>query len=234
MHANATTAFQIQDLPLTEQTLRDAVRQIVEWVSQAAPTNTPTPATRLIFTPNPEQCVQAQTSPDLQAAFTRADLLLPDGIGLVAAFRVLRPKWRGQRVTGVDVVQALVTDKSLPGPILVVGGRGYAGHSVCGRAIHCAEARAVSPDTIVWTEGYADAQHPSEQEEEELAAILRHVRPRIVFVALGAPLQEHWILEHEQLLHTHGVRVAMVVGGAFDMLLGLTPRAPLWMRRIGP
>jgi N-acetylglucosaminyldiphosphoundecaprenol N-acetyl-beta-D-mannosaminyltransferase len=85
----------------------------------------------------------------------------------------------------------------------------------------------------VWTEGYADAQHPSEQEEEELAAILRHVRPRIVFVALGAPLQEHWILEHEQLLHTHGVRVAMVVGGAFDMLLGLTPRAPLWMRRIG-
>jgi N-acetylglucosaminyldiphosphoundecaprenol N-acetyl-beta-D-mannosaminyltransferase len=51
-----------------------------------------------------------------------------------------------------------------------------------------------------------------------------------VFVAFGPPAQELWIARNRDRL---GARVAMGVGGAFDMLAGEVPRAPVWMQRGG-
>ena len=55
----------------------------------------------------------------------------------------------------------------------------------------------------------------------------------MVFVAFGAPWQEKWVIEHEELLNKSGVELVMVVGGSFDMLLGGLKRAPMWIRAIG-
>lgn len=56
-------------------------------------------------------------------------------------------------------------------------------------------------------------------------------RADVVFVGLGSPLQEEWIFHH--LRHLSRIRVAMAVGGAFDMLSGATPRAPRFMQKAG-
>ena len=52
----------------------------------------------------------------------------------------------------------------------------------------------------------------------------------ILFVALGHIKQEKWIVRHLQSVQA---KVFMGVGGAFDYIAGIVPRAPLWMRKIG-
>ena len=53
----------------------------------------------------------------------------------------------------------------------------------------------------------------------------------ILFVAFGMGKQEKWI--HENLTKMPNVRIAMGVGGSFDFISGIIPRAPLFLRRIG-
>ena len=52
----------------------------------------------------------------------------------------------------------------------------------------------------------------------------------ILFVAYGAPEQDKWIARNSPRLK---VSMAMGVGGAFDFIAGVVPRAPLWMRNLG-
>jgi len=51
-----------------------------------------------------------------------------------------------------------------------------------------------------------------------------------IFVALGSPKQTLWIEQHREMLEQSGVRIAVGVGGAFAMISGILPRAPIWMR----
>jgi N-acetylglucosaminyldiphosphoundecaprenol N-acetyl-beta-D-mannosaminyltransferase len=55
-------------------------------------------------------------------------------------------------------------------------------------------------------------------------------RPNILFVALGAPKQEFWIYEHGLQL---SVPVCIGVGGSFEIVGGIVPRAPMWTQNIG-
>lgn len=52
-------------------------------------------------------------------------------------------------------------------------------------------------------------------------------------MALGAPDQEKWIIDHLQLLRDGQVKLAMAVGGSFDFILAKIPRAPQLIQRIG-
>lgn len=72
----------------------------------------------------------------------------------------------------------------------------------------------------------------SEWNEEVLARIKEHL-PHILFVALGAPKQEYWIEDNEQVLKDAGVQVAVGCGGTLDFLAGTIKRAPKWIQKIG-
>jgi len=61
-----------------------------------------------------------------------------------------------------------------------------------------------------------------------LSRTIASVSPDIIFVALGSPLQEKWLSANFRFLPS--VRIGMGVGGAFDMIAGLTPRAPKFLR----
>jgi N-acetylglucosaminyldiphosphoundecaprenol N-acetyl-beta-D-mannosaminyltransferase len=66
---------------------------------------------------------------------------------------------------------------------------------------------------------------PRENEAEILEKI-RQTRPSLLFVAYGAPYQEEWILNHREALIDAGVKIAMVVGGAFEYEAGMVPKVP--------
>jgi N-acetylglucosaminyldiphosphoundecaprenol N-acetyl-beta-D-mannosaminyltransferase len=68
--------------------------------------------------------------------------------------------------------------------------------------------------------------------EEEAAAIARihAARPDVLWVGLGCPKQERWMLAHSGRL---GVPVMLGVGQAFDILAGTKKRAPGWMCNAG-
>ncbi len=83
----------------------------------------------------------------------------------------------------------------------------------------------------LWTEAYQDAKHATPAEEATLRAILEDLRPDLVLVALGAPDQELWLDSHRELLSATGVKVAMAVGGALDVLTGALKQPPAWVIR---
>ncbi|MEM7259394.1 MAG: WecB/TagA/CpsF family glycosyltransferase, partial [Pseudomonadota bacterium] len=69
--------------------------------------------------------------------------------------------------------------------------------------------------------------------DTESAAVIEKinsVKPNIVLVAFGAPMQEKWIHQHHQLIDSN---VLIGVGGLFDFYSGDKRRAPLWMRKSG-
>jgi len=187
----------------------------------------------IVFTPNPEQIVQSISDDSFGSNLRAGDLLIPDGIGLVWAskllgFRTKRPSLDA-RVAGSDLVQAMLSLPAFFGNVLIVGGRDYKNRSLQLSTI----SYKVGAQPLFWTAGYKDVRVPSAIEEADIVALLEKLRPSIVFVAFGAPHQEAWIIEHRELLAKSGVRIVMSVGGAFDMLLGIVPRAPWWMQKIG-
>ena len=52
---------------------------------------------------------------------------------------------------------------------------------------------------------------------------------RFIFVGLGCPKQEEWMIEHRDRIPA----VLLAVGAAFDFLAGTKPQAPRWMMRSG-
>ncbi|MBD3279615.1 MAG: WecB/TagA/CpsF family glycosyltransferase [Candidatus Pacebacteria bacterium] len=191
----------------------------------------------ILFTPNPEQLVLANQNPKFKAILHQADILVPDGIGLVWASKLL--SWFGQaqslstRITGVEVVQALLPKIQKQGwSSLVIGGRDYGNGGQVVELTKSFQVGELQPG-LFWHPGYQDISQPTRQEEQQLQTVLQKLQPELVFVAFGAPFQEQWVIAHQDLLAQNKVRLVMVVGGAFDFILGKVKRAPTWVQRIG-
>lgn len=190
---------------------------------------------QLVFTPNPEQLIQARHNEGFFNILTQADYLLPDGVGLIWALRFLQNKsWFKalsksteclapiERLAGVEVAEALIIKARKQGwKVLVIGGRDYDQFS------------NFWTDKLRWLAGYKQVQKPTDLEEKRVEQTIKDFRPDIVFAAFGAPDQEKWLVKHRFLLEKSGTKLAMAVGGAFDMLAGKLRRAPSWMWQLG-
>ena len=171
----------------------------------------------IIVTPNPEQLVLAQKDKEFLKLLNKADVSLPDGIGLVWAFRFLNQEL--SRISGVDFMSDLVRLANKNNwTIGLVGGWNGVGEKAL------AELQKSYANLHGW------AITPEETDEKKLAQHIADSNTKIVFVGLGAPKQEQYI----DVLKKHSGRVVfMAVGGAFDMIAGLIPRAPIWIQKIG-
>ena len=68
------------------------------------------------------------------------------------------------------------------------------------------------------------------ENQELLNEQIRQAAPDLIFVALGAPKQESWLLKHQKVLN---IPVGVGIGCVFDVSLGKLPRAPLWAQQMG-
>ena len=177
---------------------------------------------KIIFTPNPEFIVEAQADFEFKELLNKADLSLPDGIGLVWAGRILGQPIK-QRVSGADVVKNLLEEGN--------------------RKQEPVESQER------WTIGIAGARRGVQSEAGELLGRLRDIYPNIKFINLDDPKfqianfkfqivfachgmkkQENWIWDNKDKILAN---VFVGVGGSLDFLTGYTKRAPAVMRRIG-
>ncbi len=200
-----------------------------------------------VSTANPEQVMLAQQDEIFfQTIKEEFDLVLPDGEGIVLASRLLNNRTQEtkivERLAGVEIVAELISQSHpIHGPILVIGGRGYQDAKI---KVNSGEFsfRKVKKSTelvadlgnnqLFWLPAYEDAKRPSTSEEALVESVIKKLKPQLVFVALGAPQQEFWVAKHKRLLKDAGVRIVMVVGGAFDMLTGKVSRAPRLLRQL--
>lgn len=171
-----------------------------------------------IVTANPEIIYQAIEDMKLQTLINTADLVVPDGIGVVWAARRLGIDIK-ERVTGIDLTERIIEEGNRHGwRIFILGSK----PGVAEIAISKLYQRYPA-NTYSCYHGYF-----SKEEEPEVIEKIKGFVPDILLVGLGAPLQEYWNLENKGL-----AKVSIGVGGTIDVLSGHVPRAPRWIRNIG-
>ena len=173
-----------------------------------------------IATVNPEFVMAAQDHAAFRAALAACDLAVPDGTGLLYAARWQRRPLR-QKVTGLDLTERLAHASAIHGwRIFLLG----AAEGVAAKAADVLRQRYNANIVGSYSGSPRDADFPT------IAQRIHTTKPNIVLVAYGAPAQDVWIHQHGAEL---GFHVGIGVGGTFDDLAGLRPRAPRWMRRLG-
>jgi N-acetylglucosaminyldiphosphoundecaprenol N-acetyl-beta-D-mannosaminyltransferase len=177
-----------------------------------------------IITVNPEFVWAARKDAAFRETINRAALVLPDGMGIVWASRILGHPFP-ERVTGTDLLPLLAERCAARGYRLFLLG---AAPGVAEETARILQRR--SPGLQV-AGTYAGSPDPAEA--ASILALIRAARPDVLTVAYGAPKQDLWIRQHAQGLGEAGVGIAVGVGGAYDFIAGRVPRAPRWMQRAG-
>lgn len=182
-------------------------------------------ATAHVVTPNAQHVVLLEGDLNLRLAYADATLVLPDGASLLMAARVLASPLK-ERVTGVDLFQSLCGRAAQTGlRVFLLGG------SPGSAEIAAEKLTSLYPGLVV--AGTYCPPFGFERDEVQLQKVrcrIRSAAPHFLFVGLGAPKQEYWIHQYGSELN---VPVCVGIGGAFEMVAGLTPRAPRWMQVTG-
>lgn len=184
----------------------------------------PSDAPCFVVTPNAIMLDACRRDPSLTSLLNRSTLSLADGAGvLLAARRQKTPL--PCRVAGIEFGEALLARAAEDGlrVFLLGGGMGVA--ETAAKRL-CERMPGLGVCGTYW--GYFA---PGGDEERRLLSIIRSTRPDILFVCLGFPLQERWILEHLDLLRD--VRVIAGLGGSLDVWSGQLRRAPRIVSRCG-
>jgi N-acetylglucosaminyldiphosphoundecaprenol N-acetyl-beta-D-mannosaminyltransferase len=167
-----------------------------------------------LVTPNPEFVVYAQKDNVFKEILNNAEISLPDGVGLVIA-SVIKYHQKIKRLPGTDMVEFLV-QKLASQKIRTVffGGLDDA-------ALRAAEKmrKKYGNENIF---GLPDGTS---------LEVINDINPQIVFVGIGSPKQEKWIVENMNKIPSG--KIFMGVGGAFDFISGKVKRAPKIIREIG-
>jgi exopolysaccharide biosynthesis WecB/TagA/CpsF family protein len=147
-------------------------------------------------------------------------LILPDGIGVDLAARLLYGAPFPDNLNGTDFVPAFLQASKTP---LTVGLLGATRVNAEAASVKLA-ALAVQHRFVVIHDGYFPAS-----QESEIVDRIAALRPDVLLVAMGVPRQELWIERHIDARHC---TLPIAVGALLDFLSGSVPRAPLWMRRL--
>jgi N-acetylglucosaminyldiphosphoundecaprenol N-acetyl-beta-D-mannosaminyltransferase len=176
---------------------------------------------RRIATVNPEFLMEARDDPTFAAVLNAADIATADGAGVLWAAQRFGRRLRG-RVTGSDLALRIIREASARSWRLFLLG---AAPGVAERVAAMAVSRAPGVAIVG-----CHAGDPAPEYDDVLVARVRAARPDILLVAYPFRAQEHWIARNLTRLQ---VPVTIGVGGAFDFIAGVVPRAPAWMRRLG-
>lgn len=172
-----------------------------------------------VITLNPEYLYRAQTESRLLDLVNSADLVTPDGEGIVWACRAAGAPVPG-RVTGIDLMLRMTRRAALEGwKVFLLG----SAPGVAGAAGE--KLQEMFPGLQL-----AGTGHGYFKKNEEQGIVDRVVASGtdLLFVALGAPRQELWIDRYLPVLDC----TAMGVGGSLDVISGHVQRAPLWTQRL--
>jgi len=181
---------------------------------------------RHVVTLNVDFLHQANAWPAFKQLLNTADLAVLDGKPLVWVAKYLGFT-QSERVTGPDLIHACAELSVQEGyRLFFLGGA----DGVAVRAKNLIERRHPGVQICgAYSSPPADYPLPDEI-DGEIVRRIREARADILFVAFGCPKQELWIRDHVESL---GVTIAVGVGGSFNFITGVTPRAPGLLQNVG-
>lgn len=175
---------------------------------------------------NPHSMVEARRDGLFNRALSSADILLPDGIGIVVASKILGLAVR-QRVAGSDFFLELCRQAETRGGLkyFFVGSTDTVLEKIVERLKlefpHIEVCGVYSPPF---------KEELSDEDDEVIIQRVNEARPDVLWVGMTAPKQEKWIYKNRAQL---SVPLIGAIGAVFDFYAGTKKRAPEWMCRIG-
>jgi N-acetylglucosaminyldiphosphoundecaprenol N-acetyl-beta-D-mannosaminyltransferase len=190
------------------------MEQSVQWVETTLASNQP----RSVIAVNPEKVIKANQDPELLNRLQQAGLLIPDGIGVVFAVRLLG-LGSLERVPGSELMPKLCEQAAKKGYKVFLFG---ASEEVISQAALVLGHRYPGLNIVGTQHGYV-----TEEEMPSVITAINDAQADLLFVALGSPKQELWMTQYLPALT---VKVCQGVGGTFDVIAGRVKRAPLAFR----
>lgn len=173
-----------------------------------------------VITLNPEMVMQGNQNAELDTTLKQAELILPDGAGVVWALKL-----RGEvlnRLPGIEFAETLLEYAEKEGHSVAIIGATQAT-----LALAVDNISSKFPNLIIAYQHHGFFTDRAER--DAIAAACAKTRPKMVFLALGVPKQEIWIHEYRNCFEG---AVFMGVGGSLDVWSGKTQRAPLAFRKM--
>jgi N-acetylglucosaminyldiphosphoundecaprenol N-acetyl-beta-D-mannosaminyltransferase len=154
----------------------------------------------------------------------RADAVFCDGIGLVLGAKLLgNPIHRSHRTTGPEFFEGFVwACERMNVSLYLLAGKPGIVDAAIQRLHHVAPSVEINGH-----HGYFEKTGP---ENEAIIQDINSKRPGILFIGLGSPIQEKWILDN---LDRTDARVFLPFGAGLDYYTGSIPRGPRWLTNYG-
>ncbi|MFN6352441.1 MAG: WecB/TagA/CpsF family glycosyltransferase [Cyanobacteriota bacterium] len=209
MATNVTAPFQAEVLGISVNVCDDVFAAAVSLYDRGG---------GQIVTLNAEMTMAALADPALAGAIRGADLVIPDGAGVVWALG--RQGIRVRRAPGIELARQLLEHAAAhQWRVALVG----SSPQVLERLCHTLAKEIPGIQLVIAIHGYSDPRAWPAIEEHLLS-----LHPDLTLVALGVPRQDLWI----QSLPHPLLGIWMGVGGSFDVWAGTKKRAPRWMGQI--
>ncbi|MFD0714935.1 WecB/TagA/CpsF family glycosyltransferase [Paenibacillus sp. GCM10027626] len=208
----AVPTVSIYGIPFSKLNMADTVKYLTACVEQRVPTH--------VVTGNPIMVMAALESPRFDQAMREAELVVPDGTGVVwAASKVGQPV--AERVAGYDLMHELLrVGEQYNWKVYLLG--------TSQQVIEETARKITELYPRITIAGFRNGFFGAEQDAEVVAQI-RAAKPDLLFVARSVDTQEPWISQHKAAL---AVPVIMGVGGSFDVVAGVVKRAPVLFQRL--
>ncbi len=209
-------ALDILGLKINPLTMQETIDLIMDKISEEEY------GCSAVFTPNAEIVMQARNNEKFRQILNESWLNLPDGAGLQLAAKILpHTSSLPARVAGCDLLENLLeisADRNFS--VYFLGAK----PGVAAEAAHKAQKKTSQVNISGCHHGYLH-----KTDIENLIQQINNRQPDILFVGMGAPRQEKFIYFNQEELN---VKVAVTVGGSFDVLAGNVNRAPRIIQKL--
>ena len=168
---------------------------------------------------NVAKLVNCRKNVGLRRSLMEADIVLADGLPIIWLSRMLGDPLP-ERVTGIDIMYELLKEANKkPYRIYFLGAR----PEVLQKMIRTIQKDYPGIPIAGYRDGYFD-----KDDEQSIAEDIRNSRADILFVGISSPKKENFLRNWRNFMD---VPICHGVGGSFDVLAGVTNRAPLWMQK---
>lgn len=204
-------------MPIHPLSFAQTVKILIQMASGDSP--------KYAVTANVDHVIRYARQPEVRSLYTKADLVVADGMPLVWASWILGTTLP-ERVAGSDLMPTICAEAEREGlSVFLLGGAEGAAEGAA-RVLTQRHPKLKLAGYHVPPFGF---EKDAVQSQQAIDAV-RNAKPDILFVGLGSPKQENWIVANRDRC---GAKLSIGVGITFSFVAGHIARAPRWMQKSG-
>ena len=208
-----STRYKIMNTYVNVVSMDETIRRVEKIIEKGKPTQ------HVVI--NASKVNLMEDDPELRRIVNSCPLINADGASIVWAAKKLGVPLK-ERVTGCDLFQELVKVASEKGYKIYLFG---AKEEVVTKVKAIYEEQYPGIQIVGYRNGYF-----TEADEPEIVKNMAESGADMMFVAFSSPKKEYWVNKYLEQLN---IPFVMGVGGSFDIVAGVTERAPKWFQAHG-